>query len=89
MANPAARRLFGLPHREHAGAAPPVWEPPEALRQPLAEALHEQREYVPEGFDKVIVLQQGEQPHSYLPRVLPIRDAVVGHAWGPRCCWKT
>ena len=31
--------------------------------------------YVPEGFDKVIVLQQGEQPHSYLPRVLPIRDA--------------
>ena len=75
MANPAARRLFGLPHPEHAGAAPPVWEPPEALRQPLAEALHEQRAYVPEGFDKVIVLQHGEQPHSYLPRVLPIRDA--------------
>ncbi len=75
MANPAARRLFGLPHPEHAGAAPPVWEPPEALRQPLAEALHEQRAYVPEGFDKVIVLNHGEQPHSYLPRVLPIRDA--------------
>ena len=75
MDNPAARRLFGLPHPEHAGAAPPVWEPPEALRQPLAEALREQREYVPEGFDKVIVLQHGEQPHSYLPRVLPIRDA--------------
>ena len=30
---------------------------------------------MPEGFDKVIVLQQGEQPYSYLPRVLPIRDA--------------
>ena len=81
MDNPAARRLFGLPNPQHARPgvpgtpAPPVWEPPEALRQPLAEALREQREYVPEGFDKVIVLQQGEQPHSYLPRVLPIRDA--------------
>ena len=41
----------------------------------MAEALQEQREYVPEGFDKVIVLQHGEQPHSYLPRILPIRDA--------------
>jgi len=75
MANPAARRIFGLPVREHAGAAPPIWEPPAALRQPLTEALQEQREYMPEGFDKVIVLQQGEQPHSYLPQVLPIRDA--------------
>lgn len=76
MANPAARRLFGLPRPEQASAAPPVWEPPEALRQPLAEALQEQREYVPEGFDKVIVLHHAEQPHSYLPRVLPIRDAA-------------
>ena len=75
MANPAARRLFGLPHPDNAGATPPVWEPPEALRQALTEALQEQRDYVPEGFDKVIVLQQEEQPYSYLPRVLPIRDA--------------
>ncbi len=75
MANPAARRLFGLPHLVAAGTRPPVWEPPEALRQALTEALHEQRAYVPEGFDKVIVLQHGEQPFSYLPRVLPIRDA--------------
>ena len=75
MDNPAARRLFGLPDPTHAGTTPPVWEPPDALRQPLAEALHEQRQYVPDGFDKVIVLQQDEQPHSYLPRVLPIRDA--------------
>ncbi len=75
MANPAARRLYGLPQPDSAGPAPVVWEPPEALRKPLTEALQEQRAYVPEGFDKVIVLQQGEQPHSYLPRVLPIRDA--------------
>ena len=39
--------------------------------------------YVPEGFDKVIVLQQAEQRQSYLPRVLPIRDgasATIGAA---------
>jgi NtrC-family two-component system sensor histidine kinase KinB len=83
MANPAARGLFGLPRPEEGGPPPPVWEPPEALREPLAAALREQREYVPEGFDKVIVLQQGEQSKSYLPRVLPIRDgslATVGAA---------
>jgi two-component system, NtrC family, sensor histidine kinase KinB len=73
MANLAARRLFGLPQWE-ANTTPTAWEPPEALRQPLTEALQEQREYVPEGFDKVIVLQEGDQPCSYLPRVLPIRD---------------
>ena len=75
MANPAARRLFGLPRREEGNSPPPVWEPPDALREPLTAALEEQREYVPEGFDKVLVLQQGEQSQSYLPRVLPIRDA--------------
>jgi two-component system, NtrC family, sensor histidine kinase KinB len=75
MANPAARRLFGLPQRESGNGPLPVWEPPDALREPLAAALREQREYVPEGFDKVIVLHQGEEHHSYLPRVLPIRDA--------------
>ncbi len=75
MANPAARRLFGLPLPENGNSPAPVWEPPEALRGPLTAALKEQREYVPEGFDKVVVLQQGEQSQSYLPRVLPIRDA--------------
>ena len=34
-----------------------------------------QQEYVPEGFDKAIVVQIGEKPHSFLPRILPIRDA--------------
>ena len=76
MANPAARRLFGLPHPQNAGATPLVWEPPQALRQALNEALQEQIAYVPEGFDKVIVLQQSEQSYSYLPRVLPIRDSA-------------
>ena len=76
MANPAARRLFGLPQPEHANShAAPCGNRRKPCGKPLTEALQEQRQYVPEGFDKVIVLQQGEQPYSYLPRVLPIRDA--------------
>ena len=88
MANPAARRLFGLPHPEHAGAAPPVWEPPEALRQPLAEALHEQRAYVPEGFDKVIVLQpRGTTP--FLSSAGPADPrCLVGHVGGRRAAGR-
>src|SRR5208337_947359 len=42
MANPAARRLFGLPQQEQAGSTPAVWEPPEDLREPFAAALREQ-----------------------------------------------
>jgi two-component system, NtrC family, sensor histidine kinase KinB len=75
MANPAARQLFGLP-RVHSSATPAVWEPPEALRQAVSEALNDQRAYVPQGFDKVIVFERDETPCSYLPRVLPIRDAA-------------
>jgi two-component system, NtrC family, sensor histidine kinase KinB len=74
MANPAARQLFGLP-LVHANATAPVWEPPEALRQAVGEALNDQRAYLPEGFDKVILFERGEKPCSYLPRVLPIRDS--------------
>jgi signal transduction histidine kinase len=75
MANPAARRLFGLPQVQ-SSTTPAVWEPPEVLRQAVSEALVDQRAYVPEGFDKVIVFQRGEKAISYLPRVLPIRDAA-------------
>ena len=38
---------------------------------------------MPEGFDKAIVLSTGEETHSFLPRILPIRDsdgATVGAA---------
>ncbi len=96
MANPAARRLFGLPDvaeqltadsgMRHAPSANPppqsairnpqsaIWLPPEPLRGPLQEALHEQRGYLPEGFDQTIPLRVGEQEHTFLPRVLPVRD---------------
>jgi signal transduction histidine kinase/HAMP domain-containing protein len=80
MANPAARRLFGIPDdcglKESAIHNPQsaIWVPPEPLRGPLQEALHEQRGYLPEGFDQTIPLRRGEEEHTFLPRVLPVRD---------------
>jgi len=75
LANPVACRLFGaLPHDPEKDATL-VWQPPEPLRQPLADVLQNQREYLPEGFDKAIPLPVGEESHSFLPRILPIRDS--------------
>lgn len=74
LANPAARRLLGVLPREEGQGSAAAWEPPEALRQPLVDALQDQREYLPEGFDKSVALQMREETYSFLPRILPIRD---------------
>jgi signal transduction histidine kinase len=70
-----ARRIFGVVPAEAEDETPLIWQPPDQLRQPLADVLQNRREYLPDGFDKVIVLQMGEEAHSFLPRILPIRDA--------------
>ena len=74
LVNPVARRVLGVLPPEEGQGTPLVWQPPEPLRQPLAEVLHQQREYLPEGFDNAIVLSIGDEPHTFLPRILPIRD---------------
>src|ERR1700733_3359770 len=56
MANPAARRLLGLVPRQNGQASAGQWQPPEGLRQPLDEALQGQQDYLPEGFDRTILL---------------------------------
>ena len=76
MANPVARRLLGVRPREEGKVAIAVWEPPQPLREPLADVLKNQREYLPDGFDKAIMLQLDEQMHSFLPRIMPIRDSA-------------
>jgi NtrC-family two-component system sensor histidine kinase KinB len=79
MANPAARRLLGVgAEGEH---APQPWAPPEPLRAPLADALAGRQDYLPEGFDHTFSLRLGDKEHSFLPRVLIIRDAQ-GQALG-------
>ncbi len=75
MANLAARRLLGVVPRAEGKAIAVVWDPPEPLRLPLASVLQRRQDYLPEDFDKAIVLQTGERTRSFLPRILPIRDA--------------
>jgi signal transduction histidine kinase len=74
LANPAARRLLGvLPMQPGQTLAVP-WQAPEPLRQPLAEALSDQRDYFPEEFDKTILLKSEGRERAALPRILTIRD---------------
>ena len=74
MANPAARRLLGVVpmHQGQASAVP--WLPPEPLRQPLALAIQGEQDYLPEGFDKTIMLVMTGRERALLPRILRIRD---------------
>ena len=73
MANPAAQALFGI--GPAAGGEPgPAWQPPESLRQPVAEALRVQRAHQPEQFDQSVSFRSGGADRTYLPQVRPIRD---------------
>jgi signal transduction histidine kinase len=74
MANPAARRLLGVVPRQEGRAADCVWQPPEALREPVAEALRGQRDYLPESFDRTVLVGANGRERAVLPRVLTIRD---------------
>ena len=75
MANPSARRLLGVIPRHADLNASGTWHPPEPLKQPLADALQGKREYLPEGFDQVILLPLNDRERALLPRIIIIRDA--------------
>ena len=76
LANPAMQRVLAvLPPARATHRSPIPWQPPESLRQPLTDALAEQRAYTPEGFDRAISLRDGALERLYLPRVLPINDS--------------
>jgi signal transduction histidine kinase len=74
MANPIATRLLGAAPAVSGSVAPPKWQPPAALRQPLLDTLQNQEEYLPESFDRALALRVGEETRSFLPRIFPIRD---------------
>jgi signal transduction histidine kinase len=74
LANPAARHVFGVDARTGDQPTAVPWQPPEAIRQPLADALTKQSPYLPEGFERVVVLRMNGQDHFFLPHLLPIRD---------------
>lgn len=73
LANPPARGLLGIATTP-GGEPNPVWPPPDALRQPIADALRVQKAYQPEGFDQVVTFRFGGEDRTYLPQVRPIRD---------------
>lgn len=69
LANPAARALLGIVP----GA---VWHPPEALREPVRDALTSQQARLTEGFDQAVEFRVADEERAYLPQVRPIRDAA-------------
>jgi signal transduction histidine kinase len=75
MANPAARLILGVVSGE--GQLPP-WQPPDALRGPLADALQRQQPFVTQAFDQTIGFRLEGEERSFLPQVLPIRDPYGG-----------
>jgi two-component system, NtrC family, sensor histidine kinase KinB len=74
MANPAARRLLGVVPPEAGQQIGRLWSPPEALNVPLNNALRGQQDYLPEVFDKTILMGPNGAERALLPRILTIRD---------------
>ncbi len=74
MANPAARRLLGIAPREKDQHLSAIWQPPEQLREPLNEALQGQHDYLPEGFEHIILWGGEGFERALLPRILTIHD---------------
>jgi signal transduction histidine kinase len=73
MANPAARQVLGVaPPQENETAVP--WQPPEALRRPVADALRTQRPFVTQAFDQTVSFRFANEDRAFLPQVLPIAD---------------
>jgi NtrC-family two-component system sensor histidine kinase KinB len=74
LANPAARRVLGVVAPDEGEDPAWVWRPPEALRQPLADAIRSQRPYVTESFDQVVSFRIDGVDHDFLPQILSIQD---------------
>ncbi|HSQ57570.1 MAG TPA: histidine kinase dimerization/phospho-acceptor domain-containing protein [Gemmata sp.] len=72
LANPGARMLLGV--QSATGGPGPVWQPPEPLRKPVAEALQLQRAYHADQFDQAVTFRLGGEDRTYLPQVRSIRD---------------
>jgi signal transduction histidine kinase len=74
MANPAARHLLGVLPPVPGEQAAQVWQPPEALRQPVQDALQKQQPFLTQAYDQTVTFRHGGEERAYLPQVLPIAD---------------
>lgn len=74
VANPTAQRLLGVrPPAD--GERPMNWTPPDALRQPVEDALSHRRVVESETFDRAVTFRLDGEERVYLPQVRPIRSA--------------
>jgi NtrC-family two-component system sensor histidine kinase KinB len=73
MANPAARQVLGVAVPAEGETAVP-WQPPEALRGPVSEALRLQRPFLTQAFDQTVTFRLANEDRAFLPQVLPIAD---------------
>ncbi|HEX4612094.1 MAG TPA: ATP-binding protein [Urbifossiella sp.] len=73
LVNPAARQILGAAPAAD-GQAGVEWQPPDALRQPVRDALRTQQAFTAERFDQALTFRLGADDRSYLPQVRPIRD---------------
>jgi two-component system, NtrC family, sensor histidine kinase KinB len=74
LANPAARSLLGVVPLKGSDPSAPPWQPPDSLRQPLLDALREQKMSKAETFAEAVTFRLGEIDRTFLPQVRPIRD---------------
>ena len=73
MANPAARQVLGVAPPEEGHTAIP-WQPPDALRGPVSDALRQQRPFLTQAFDQTVSFRLASEDRAFLPQVLPIAD---------------
>ncbi|MGH6741194.1 MAG: HAMP domain-containing protein, partial [Bradyrhizobium sp.] len=71
LANPAARQVFGVSSESD---TPMLWQPPDALRKPVIDALRGEKPYLTETFDEAVTFRFNGADHMFLPQVRPIRD---------------
>ena len=73
LINPAARQVFGVTPVNEPG--PSVWQPPDVLQQPVADALRGEKPYLTETFNQTVNFRLNGEEHTFLPQIRPIRDA--------------
>ena len=67
-----------VPGGDHPG---PVWQPPDRLREPLAQAFRTQQPVLTQSFDRAVTYRTGDEDRTFIPQVLPVRDPY-GHTLG-------
>ncbi len=76
LANPAARQVLGVATEGETTA--PIWQPPDALRKPVLEAVRGEKPYLTETFDEAVTFRLNNEDRTFLPQVRPIRDSHGG-----------